>query len=72
MPWRTTDGKVIAAKGQPELNILIEGIFDRRRLLDSVCLGGGGGGGGGKTDDQLFRHVFDVPRSDPANAHPGR
>ena len=34
MPWRTTDGKVIAAKGQPELSILIEGIFDRRRLLD--------------------------------------
>lgn len=34
MPWRTTDGKVIAPKGQPELNILIEGIFDRRRLLD--------------------------------------
>jgi type I restriction enzyme R subunit len=25
---------VIAAKGQPELNILIEGIFERRRLLD--------------------------------------
>ena len=34
MPWRTTDGKVIAAKGQPELSILIEGIFDKRRLLD--------------------------------------
>jgi len=34
MPWRTTDGKVIAAKGQPELDVLIEGIFDRRRLLD--------------------------------------
>lgn len=34
MPWRTTDGRVIAGKGQPELNILIEGIFDRRRLLD--------------------------------------
>ena len=34
MPWRTTDGKVISAKGQPELNVLIEGIFDRRRLLD--------------------------------------
>ena len=34
MPWRTTDGKVIAAKGQPELNVLIEGIFERRRLLD--------------------------------------
>lgn len=34
MPWRTTDGTEIAAKGQPELNILLEGIFDRRRLLD--------------------------------------
>ena len=34
MPWRTTDGKVTATKGQPELNILIEGVFDKRRLLD--------------------------------------
>lgn len=34
MPWRTTEGNVIAAKGQPELNVLIEGIFNRRRLLD--------------------------------------
>ena len=34
MPWRTTDGKVIAAKGQPELTTLIEGVFDRRRLLN--------------------------------------
>jgi type I restriction enzyme R subunit len=34
MPWRTTDGKVIAAKGQPELNILVAGIFEKRRLLD--------------------------------------
>lgn len=34
MPWRTTDGTVIAAKGEPELNILIEGIFVHRRLLD--------------------------------------
>ncbi|MDP2358882.1 MAG: type I restriction endonuclease subunit R, partial [Beijerinckiaceae bacterium] len=34
MPWRTTDGEVIAAKGQPELSVLIEGVFGRRRLLD--------------------------------------
>ena len=34
MPWRTTDGKVIAEKGQPELSVLIEGVFDQRRLLD--------------------------------------
>lgn len=33
MPWRTTDGTVVAAKGQPELNTLIEGVFERRRLL---------------------------------------
>lgn len=34
MPWRTTDGETIAPKGQPELGVLIEGIFERRRLLD--------------------------------------
>lgn len=36
MPWRTTDGKTIAAKGQPELNVLIESIFDKRRFLDLI------------------------------------
>jgi type I restriction enzyme R subunit len=36
MPWRTTDGAVIAPKGHPELATLIEGVFDRRRLLDLV------------------------------------
>lgn len=36
MPWRTTDGRVIAAKGEPELGVLVEGIFDRHRLLDLV------------------------------------
>jgi type I restriction enzyme R subunit len=36
MPWRTTDGRVIAAKGQPELNTLVEGIFERRRFLDLI------------------------------------
>ena len=34
MPWRTTDGATIAPKGQPELSVLIEGVFERRRLLD--------------------------------------
>ena len=34
MPWRTTDGATVAAKGQPELSVLIDGVFDRRRLLD--------------------------------------
>lgn len=34
MPWRTTDGEVVAAKGAPELQVLIEGIFEPGRLLD--------------------------------------
>lgn len=33
MPWRTTDGKEIAAKGLPELSTLIEGVFEHQRLL---------------------------------------
>ncbi|EIC30867.1 type I restriction endonuclease subunit R [Methylomicrobium album] len=34
MPWRTTDGKDIAAKGTPELATLIEGVFEHQRFLD--------------------------------------
>lgn len=37
MPWRTTDGKAVASKGTPELPILIEGVFEQRRLLDLFC-----------------------------------
>lgn len=34
MPWRTTDGAAIAPKGSPEMAVLIEGIFEKRRFLD--------------------------------------
>ncbi|ABF46306.1 type I site-specific deoxyribonuclease, HsdR family [Deinococcus geothermalis DSM 11300] len=34
MPWRTTDGREVAPKGAPELETLIEGVFEHRRLLD--------------------------------------
>ncbi|VVC76422.1 Type-1 restriction enzyme R protein [Aquicella siphonis] len=34
MPWRTTDGNKIASKGEPELSVLIEGVFEHRRLLN--------------------------------------
>ena len=34
MPWRTIDGTSVAVKGLPELEILINGIFEKRRLLD--------------------------------------
>ncbi len=33
MPWRTTDGAVIAEKGAPELATLVEGVFAQHRLL---------------------------------------
>jgi type I restriction enzyme R subunit len=33
MPWRTTDGKDVAAKGTPEQQVLIEGVLEQSRLL---------------------------------------
>jgi len=33
MPWRTTDGADVAPKGAPEMSVLIEGVFERGRLL---------------------------------------
>ena len=33
MPWRTTDGAGVAAKGSPEMSVLIEGVFERKRFL---------------------------------------
>ncbi len=35
-PWRTTDGETVAAVSQPQLDVAIKGIFDRRWLLDYV------------------------------------
>jgi len=34
LPWRTISGDDLAPKGLPELEVLIKGIFDRRRFLD--------------------------------------
>jgi type I restriction enzyme, R subunit len=34
MPWRTADGSEVAAKGSPEMGVLIEGVFEKRRFLD--------------------------------------
>ena len=36
MPWRTTDGTDVAAKGSPEMSVLIEGVFEQRRFLDLI------------------------------------
>lgn len=34
MPWRTTDGQEVAPEGHPELSVLTEGVFERRRFLE--------------------------------------
>ncbi|MDR1062700.1 MAG: DEAD/DEAH box helicase family protein, partial [Azoarcus sp.] len=34
MPWRTADGLGVAPKGAPELETLIEGVFEKQRFLD--------------------------------------
>ena len=36
MPWRTIDGETIAAKGTPELEVLIRGVFARNCFLDYI------------------------------------
>jgi type I restriction enzyme, R subunit len=37
MPWRTTTGAEVASKGAPEMSVLIEGVFERHRLLSLMC-----------------------------------
>jgi type I restriction enzyme R subunit len=36
MPWRTIEGEEIAPRGSVELEVLLKGIFDKRRFLDLV------------------------------------
>jgi type I restriction enzyme R subunit len=35
-PWRTVSGEALADALQPELQVLVEGVFDKRRLLDLI------------------------------------
>jgi type I restriction enzyme R subunit len=35
-PWRTVDGNGLAPDGAPRLQVLLEGLFEKRRLLDYV------------------------------------
>ncbi len=36
MPWRTVDGAAIAPKGSPELQTVIEGVFQKNRFLTLI------------------------------------
>jgi type I restriction enzyme R subunit len=35
-PWRTIGGQTLASATMPELQVMIEGVFDKRRLLDLI------------------------------------
>jgi len=35
-PWRTISGESIAGPHMPELQVMLEGVFDKRRLLDML------------------------------------
>jgi type I restriction enzyme R subunit len=36
LPWRTVSGEELAAPGLPELQVMLQGAFDRRRFLDLI------------------------------------
>jgi type I restriction enzyme R subunit len=36
MPWRTIEGEHLSPAGMPELEVLLRGVFDKRRFLDLV------------------------------------
>ncbi|MGA9779112.1 MAG: type I restriction endonuclease subunit R, partial [Verrucomicrobiia bacterium] len=36
MPWRTIDGETVAPATMPQLEVLMRGVFDKRRFLDLV------------------------------------
>ena len=36
MPWRTVDGSTVAPKGAPELQTVIEGVFEKNRFLTLI------------------------------------
>ena len=36
MPWRTVDGRELAAPTEPQLEVLLKGMFDQRRFLDLI------------------------------------
>jgi type I restriction enzyme R subunit len=36
MPWRTIDGETVAPATMPQLEVLLRGVFDKRRFLDLI------------------------------------
>src|SRR3989304_7095682 len=36
MPWRTIEGETLADASLPQVQVVLEGVFDKRRFLDLV------------------------------------
>ena len=36
MPWRTIEGEELAPSAIPQLEVLLKGVFDKRRFLDMI------------------------------------
>ena len=36
MPWRTIEGETLAPVSMPQLEVLLRGVFDKRRFLDLI------------------------------------
>jgi len=36
-PWRTIAGEALAPASMPEIQVMIDGVFEKRRLLDLIC-----------------------------------
>jgi len=36
MPWRTIEGDDLAPPGSVQLEVLLKGVFDKKRLLDLI------------------------------------
>ena len=71
MPWRTAEGAAVAPKGVPELETLIEGVFEKSRFLtlirDFTVFGDTGAG-----PSQDRRWLSPVPRGAPRSPEHGR
>ena len=77
MPWRTVDGVAIAPKGAPELQTVIEGVFEKNRFLtlirDFTVFGDTGSGivkivAGYHQYHAILRAVASTLRALPGNA----
>ena len=78
LPWRTITGEDLASPGLPELQVMLEGAFDRRRFLDAHDRPGihprGAADAEGRDDEPRFllMNIVDEPFEPPLDILGGR